>query len=123
MTRRPNRPTMLPRAAAAALISIAGVARAQDSTAAAPSTSDALSAYDTTRQRTLYTADLAPVQSSWSNTWGVAPVLKIPRDTDPLFRTQVAGALSASPGALLNPTFPARAFQLWAAPGAGIHPQ
>lgn len=123
MTRRPKRPTMLPRAAAAALVSITGVARAQDSTAAAPNTTDALSAYDTTRQRTLYAADLAPVQSSWGNTWGVAPVLKLPRDTDPLFRTQVAGALSASPGAFLNPTFPSRAFQLWAAPGVGIHPQ
>lgn len=100
----------------------APIALAQDSTAASPTGSDALSPYAPALQRSAYTVDLVPLVSSWGNAFLIGPVLKAPAEIDPLFSTQMAGATSVSTEHAVATAFPPRAFARWAAPGVGLHP-
>lgn len=124
MPHQPHNPkfTFRGTAAVAALLLAAPLSRAQDSTATAPAATDALSAYDTSLQRIRYIVDAAPITSSWGNTFLIAPILKAPAETDPLFTTQMAGATSVSADLATNLTFPPRTFARWTAPGAGLNP-
>ncbi|CAE7897707.1 unnamed protein product [Symbiodinium necroappetens] len=108
---------------ASALCALAGQSLGQDSVAATPGASDALAAYDAASQRVRYVVDLAPITSSWNNPFAIAPVLKTSADPDPMFDTQLVGAVALSPDltgpvALGSP----QDFQLWTTAGQGVNP-
>lgn len=94
-------------------------ALAQDSVAATPGNSDAISAYN--QQNFRYAVDLVPFTSSWGNPFAIAPVLKASRDIDPFFPTQVTGSAAISPNQLTNTTPASTSFSLWNQAGAGIN--
>jgi len=111
-------------AAAAGLLLVCGLARAQDSVALNPARNDALPAHDDRAQRAAYVVDLAPVITSWGAAVGVAPILKGSRGLDPFFNTQILGSTVISPAHWApsgGVAFPSRAYRLWATPGAGVH--
>jgi len=107
---------------AGTLALIAGSALGQDSVSGTPGSTDALSSYNASFQRTRYVVDLAPITSSWSNGFSIAPIIKASADPDPLFDTQLIGAIAVSPD--LTPiTFGSPVdFALWTEAGPGINP-
>lgn len=108
-------------AAAALLLSLAGASRAQDSVPTSPGGNDALSAYDPAAQRLRYVVDGIPFFSSWNTRYILAPIAKASRDTDPIFRTQILGALATSPTVARNTGAP-QSYASWSAAGAGVNP-
>ncbi|MEQ8850772.1 MAG: GC-type dockerin domain-anchored protein [Phycisphaerales bacterium] len=96
-----------------------GVASAQDSVSATPGAGDALSAYDA--QQVDYVLDLAPIMSSWGNGFAVAPLLKASADPDPLFATQVTGAVAVSADQRLSASMPVTSFAEWSSAGPGVN--
>lgn len=102
-------------------LAIGTSAHAQDSTSSTPGTSDALPAHNPAKQSASYVVDLAPLTSSWGLPYAVAPILKAPADTDPLFTTQLAGATSVSASDRAGVTFPPRAYARWSSPGRGVN--
>jgi len=108
---------------ASALFAVAGTTLAQDSVSATPGTVDSLSAYNAGAAEIRFVVDLAPIISSWSNGFAVAPVLKTSADPDPLFDTQLVGAVALSPDLRDDIVFgSARDFLVWTGAGAGINP-
>ena len=104
-------------------LALAAAAGAQDSVSATPGTPDALSSYDASVQTTRYVVDLSPIQSSWGNAFAVAPIVKASSDPDPMFDTQLIGAVAVSPDRLDNVTLPmATDYALWSTSGAGVNP-
>lgn len=89
---------------------------AQDSTA--PNGSDALTV--TAEQRVRYALDLAPITSSWGQSFAIGPVIKSLSDEDG--GTWALGAYAISPTTSTDPTFASRQYALWNAPGQGINP-
>lgn len=94
-------------------------ALAQDSVAVTPGNSDALSPY--TNHTTRYIVDLQSLTSSWGNSFFVGPVLKASADNDPMFPTQILGAVAFSPDQIEDVTFASTDFAEWSSPGAGVN--
>lgn len=112
-----------PFALLAPALALASVAGAQDSVSATPGTPDALSSYDSSVQTTRYVVDLAPIVSSWGNAFAIAPIVKSSADPDPMFDTQLIGAVAVSPDRLENVTLPMETeYALWSTSGAGVNP-
>lgn len=97
------------------------IAHAQDSVAATPGNSDALSAYDHP-VLVRYAVDLTRLESSWGNFFRIGPILKASADPDPMFSTLLLGATAVSPDHVVNASFPSTDFEVWAGPGQGINP-
>ncbi|MGP1308701.1 MAG: hypothetical protein ACTS27_00700, partial [Phycisphaerales bacterium] len=117
--RTPRRTILL---AAFAGLPLGAACLAQDSVAAAPGQSDAISALDLDLQRVRYVVDLSPAASAWGAAFGVAPIMKATRSIDPAFSTQILGAAALSSGQRSNVTMAATAFPLWNAAGQGVNP-
>jgi len=106
-----------------AILAASGAVSAQDSVSATPGNVDALSAYVEGAQTINFVVDLVPMTSSWSNGFAIAPVLKTSADPDPLFDTQLVGAVALSPDLRSSIVFGApQDYLVWTSAGPGIHP-
>ncbi len=94
-------------------------ASGQDSVAATPGGNDALSAQG--EQRVRYAIEMSPILSSWSLEWRVAPILKSSRSVDPLFNTNLAGAVAASSDLIQGVSVEPTEYATWEGPGFGVN--
>ncbi len=111
-------------AGAGAVVGLASLAAAQDSTGAAPGLpGDALDAYRASgpsEQVNNYVVDLAPKTSSWGHGYAFGPIIKASLSTAPGLFNHIVAAQAASnrfgTGPLLRP-----AYDLWTVPGQGVN--
>lgn len=109
-----------PALTSAVMLAIAGAAHAQDSVANTPGQGDALLPYDNHALR--YVVDLAPIASSWGNTFLIAPIAKASASPADDTTTLLAGSAALSPDARAAIAFPLTEFAEWSAAGPGVNP-
>jgi hypothetical protein len=122
MSIRSRRQTLGVLAAVGMSFGFAGSALAQDSVSIVPGGNDSLSSFDSAVQRTRFVVDLTPATTSWNNAILVAPIIKASRDTDPMFRTQILGAVAVSPNLATGLSFASLNYSTWTSAGAGVSP-
>ena len=85
---------------------------------------DALDSRSTAQQCRDFIVELSALQSSFGNTFGVAPLLKAGTDfeTAPNFFTGSISAFALSADLRQGVPFPRNSYSRWAAPGQGVHP-
>lgn len=66
-----------------------------------------------------YVIDLAPITTSWGNTFGVAPILKTSRMSTANFNA-ISSPVTISPDVLRNSPFTRPSYSVWDTPGAGV---
>jgi hypothetical protein len=99
-----------------------GVAMGQDSVGPGNGVAggDALNPFALTEQCNNYVADLAPVTTSWGNTFGVVPVLKANK-TNPAFFNALLSASAISPDLRRNVAPASASYSVWNSAGPGIN--
>ncbi len=111
-------------AAALSLAAFAAPALAQDSTSkVAGIPGDSLDDRDVAEQRNDFVVELSAIQSTWGNTFGVAPLLKAGMDFEPspqFFNAQVSSS-SISKDQLAGVPFARNSYSLWNAAGFGVN--
>ena len=111
-------------AAALSLVVLSTSALAQDSTAKVSGIpGDSIDSRAVSEQQNDFVVELTAFQSTWGNTFGVAPLLKSSIDYQPApveFNAPISGN-SISSDQLAGVPFARSSYSLWNAPGAGIN--
>jgi len=111
-------------AAALSLVVLSTSALAQDSTSKVPGLpGDSLDSRGLPEQQNDFVVELSAIQSTWGNTFGVAPLLKGSLDYEPapqFFNSQLSHS-TMSKDQLAGVPFARSSYSLWNAPGFGVN--
>ena len=80
---------------------------------------DSINAYDTADQVNDYVVDMAPLTSSWGNTYGVAPIVKSSTTQGPFFNNLISGT-AVSRDVLTAVPFLRNSYDYWSGQGFGV---
>lgn len=107
-----------------ALVILAGAAMpalAQDSTASAGNTTDALEPHQLSFQRRNYVATMTPFRGSWNSRFGIVPLVKAGVTCPSAFPTNLISAQAHSATLLAERDASGANYLRWNAPGFGVH--
>ena len=106
-------------------LAVAAPLGAQDSVAKAPHMvpGDSINAYETGEQINDYIVDLTPFQSSWGNTFGIAPLVKASQNETvaaSAFFTHLQSGNGMSKDTLADTPFARNSYMTWSGQGLGV---